>query len=87
MLESVRRCDELLDCALELLRHNRVAEVRVRVPQSRDDESLRERTAGATGANLHDHVLFPSDRPRSEAMAVVIPSRDALHAARWSGLA
>src|SRR5881409_4161001 len=85
VLEPARRGDELLDRPLQFLRHDRVAEVRMGVPQSRDDEALGERATRPSGTNLHDDILLPSDGPFPEALAVVEPARDALHDARWLG--
>src|SRR6266571_557772 len=86
VLEAMRWGDELLDRPFQFLGHDRVAEVRVRVPQSREDEALGERATRPSGTNLHDDIFLPSDGPFPEALAVVEPARDALHGARWLGL-
>src|SRR5947208_17084644 len=79
MLEPVWRSDELLQCPREFLRDDGVAQVRVRIPEARDDQSGREGIPRPAGSDFEDDVLFPTHRAFAETPSVVEPARDAFH--------
>jgi len=87
MLEPMRRSDELLQRPREFLRDDGVAQVRVRVPEARDDQSGRERIPRPAGSDFQDQVLFPTHRAFAETPSVVEPTRDAFHIGAKGGIA
>src|SRR2546427_11799308 len=86
MFESMRRSDQFLQGPREFLGADGVAQMRVGVPQPRDDQSGRNRIPGPAGPHFGDDIVFPSDRSFPESPSVVEPARDALHIRAKGGI-
>ena len=87
MLEPMWRSDQLLEGPREFLCDDGVAQMRMRVPQARDDQSGRERIPRAPGADFDDDVGFPSYRSVPETSSIIEPARDAFHIRAKGGIA
>src|SRR2546427_7790387 len=86
MFESMRRSDQFLQGPGEFLGDDGVAQMRVGIPQSRDNQSGRNRIPGPAGPHFDDDIVFPSDRSFPESSSVVEPARDALHIRAKGGI-
>src|SRR5438132_7015821 len=87
MFEPVRRSYQLLEGPGELLRDDGVAEVRVRVPKARDDQSGREWIARPATADFDDDAILPPHGAFPEPPSIVQPARDAFHIRAKGGIA
>src|SRR2546430_5138440 len=86
MFQSMRRSDQFLQGPGESLSDDGVVQMRVAIPQRRDDQSARMRIPGPAVPHFDDDIVFPSDRSFPESPSVVEPARDALHLRAKGGI-